>query len=185
MIWIQQSIYPSQILLCHKNKRSLSSDFVTIFYNDWTNLSQKASEGMYKVDNLTTYLQNTRFILILLSLISKRDDFNTSQNFMFCSRPTWWTLCSSKTTFCSMSQIFTVLSSELLAQMFSWASCLQNEKPETLSVWPLSSPVGEEMRSVMTITLQACNQAWTWASEASYLGLLLRMRSLSAGKLCF
>lgn len=44
------------------------------------------------------------------------------------------------TVLVSASQIFTVPSSELLAQRLYWSGWCENVKPETLSVCPTSSP---------------------------------------------
>lgn len=51
-----------------------------------------------------------------------------------------------------------VLSSELLAHTSSCPSCLQKEKPDTLSVWPLSSPAHKQTNKQTTSSLSSSSR---------------------------
>lgn len=53
---------------------------------------------------------------------------------------TWWSECSVTTALVSTSQIFTVPSSELVAQRLYCPGWWEKVKPDTLSVCPTNSP---------------------------------------------
>lgn len=71
---------------------------------------------------------------------------NTLKNHLCCndrhkrSTLTWWAACSLMRTLLSESQKHTLPSVEELTQMWLCPACWQNEKPDTRSLWPTSSP---------------------------------------------
>lgn len=67
---------------------------------------------------------------------------------------TWWAVCSRMRSLLSASQMQTLPSLDELTHRWLWAAWWQKEKPDTTSLWPVSSPKKKQNKEGMWRGLQ-------------------------------